>query len=324
MLATTFVSQPSVSSHPKSAFLLDMSNIHPGERDALSLLGTPLDTSPSQEVSVRVRRLPANATEEHVRTIALWSKELLHSFLLPVDQAEDNGFRSAVMVFKTMSGAQQAKSMLNGCMNSAGTSEMIVEIQGADSASTTGTAATSPSAASSATTVGSATHKPGRFGAAFQSIDNVHAQSNGSSYHGRDMGSLEAPRFPGMFSPQSPIGNHLASGKAMIANDASDDDETSDLLNDPVAYAEKGPSPPRRATAPQLPISMMAGLSLNTNGTPVSTSVPSPYGNGMLPHSNGIAPLTAPSSGMQFAGNSPHFSGQPHFPPVNPADQNPP
>lgn len=302
-----------------------MSNIHPGERDALSLLGTPVESSPSQEVSVRVRRLPVNATEEHVRTMALWSKELLHSYLLPADQADDKGFRSAVMVFKTMAGAQQAKSMLNGCMNSAGTGEMMVTILGVDSASTTGTAATSPSAASSVTTAGSATHVPARFGSTFQSMDKVHTQSNGPAYHGRDLASLDATQFPGIFSPQSPIGNHLASGKAMIANDGPDDDETSDLLNDPVGYAEKGPAQPRRATAPHLPIvSYMANLTINTNGTPGPSSVPSPYSNGVAPPSNGMSPMTAQGTGVHFPSNSPQFHGQPHFPPVNPADQNPP
>jgi hypothetical protein len=127
-----------------------------------------------------------------------------------------------------------------------------------------------------------------------------------------------------MFSPQSPIGNHLTengrmSGKDLIAHDSVDDDETSDLLKDPLAYAEiNNAAPQRRATAPQIPISSMAALSLNTNNMQGPSSLPQ-FGNAMSAQPGPMSPLDKGAFG-----GYPATYGRQNFPPVNPADQNPP
>ena len=158
---------------------------------------------------------------------------------------------------------------------------------------------------------------------------------NGSVYGAGDFVGVESSaHYQNIFSPQSPIGNHLTdrnrvSGKSLIKNDSADDDETGELLKDPVGFAENGLSGlQRRQTAPQLPLSRMASLSLNTTpinghashghyGHPAMTSSLTAIPNTMSPTAmgGGLTP------GMGF--NQPSY--RPHnFPPVNPADQNPP
>jgi hypothetical protein len=116
-------------------------------------------------------------------------------------------------------------------------------------------------------------------------------------------------------------------GKSVI-NDSVDDDETGELLKDPVAYAENGPSAQaRRPTNPQIPISRMAGLSLNTNSAagPASlNSFATPTALTSMSHANPMSPtLTNGGPPVNYQLGSQHYQRH-NFPPVNPADQNPP
>lgn len=156
------------------------------------------------------------------------------------------------------------------------------------------------------------------------------------------LGNGEFP-VSNLFSPTSPVNTSFASrnvGKTVINEDADDDDG---LLNDPLGYATGGPpvqsSMQRRATNPNtaMPLSRFASLSLNTNGVNGMSSPPLPNyssprsganmqspGAGlsaMSPHSIPSALSNAPNSGYQQY--SQHFA-RPTYPPVNPADQNPP
>jgi hypothetical protein len=186
------------------------------------------------------------------------------------------------------------------------------------------TAETISSAASSATSSTVGSRQPSRFNGTFQSMDKISPTST-SAFPVQELPNPDASaHYQNLFSPQSPIGNHLtdgtrALGKSLINNDFGDDDETSDLLKDPVAYAENGATAQRRATAPQIPIGRMAGLALNTNSSPGPSSLP-PYINAMSPHPNMNG--SGPGIGYPVAGNQ-HFPRH-NFPPVNPADQNPP
>jgi len=146
-------------------------------------------------------------------------------------------------------------------------------------------------------------------------------------------GSEPTVRYQDIFSPQSPIGNHLTdrnrtSGKSLIKNDSPDDDETGELLKDPVGFAENGPL--RRQTAPQIPLSRMANLSLNTTPASSHPSI-SHYGHPAMAaqlsaHPNTMSPspmgggLSGPAMGY---GQQSTFRSH-NFPPANPADQNPP
>ncbi|KZL76437.1 RNA binding protein [Colletotrichum tofieldiae] len=336
MAAPAFLqqSQPFRPSNTHAPFL---SSVNPFDRDATKPVGTPFANSGPVASSVLIRRLPLNTSEESLRLMVVWSKELVDVEVLPVDQSEDKGFRSAILKFRSANGAIEAKNMLDGKSNISNDANMIVEVLGGSPTASrryaepagTGSSSTASSAASSAPS----SRQPSRFNGAFQSLEKISPPMNGI------YGSSELPNpessahYQNLFSPQSPIGNHLTertriSGKSLINDDAADDDETGELLKDPVAYAENGATAQRRATAPQLPISRLASLSLNTSATPSPSSLPQ-YGqqgmNAMSAHPvmsptvMGGGPHSVP---FPMGGNHPY--GRHNFPPVNPADQNPP
>ncbi|KAM5346946.1 hypothetical protein ACJ41O_009951 [Fusarium nematophilum] len=297
---------------------------------------TPFSTSPSPMARVLIRRLPLNTSEESLRLMVVWSQELADVELLPVEQSEDPGFRSALLTFRTMAGACEARDMLDGRSNISNDAEMIVEILASSpvlarrypiEATSANTSSSASSAASSSSTTGA--RQPPRFNATFHSIESISPQTNGV-YPGHELPNPDtSAHYQNLFSPQSPIGNHLTelgriSGKTLIANDSVDDDETSDLLKDPVAYAENGATTQRRATAPQIPIGRLAALSLNTNTAPApgSASLP-PYMGAMSAQSGPMSPMDKPGFGMSYPGMNPPYQRH-NFPPVNPADQNPP
>ncbi|CAH0017003.1 unnamed protein product [Clonostachys rhizophaga] len=298
-------------------------------------IGTPYSTSPKPLINVLIRRLPLNTSDESLRLMVVWSKELADVELLPLDQSGDDGFRSAILKFKTMSGAQEARNMLDGRSNISNDAQMIVEVLDTSPTTSgkrsTGSGTTSPNGTASTNSSNMGARQPPRFStSAFHSLEKLSTQSNGLS--GTELPTPDAnSHYHNLFSPQSPIGMQLSdrtrvSGKSLIENNFADDDETSDLLKDPVAYAEINinSTSGRRATAPQIPIGRLQTLSLNGNGGPVSASVPSPYGNGIPSHANPINSLNGTAQGLGYTmGGNPHYQRH-NFPPVNPADQNPP
>ncbi|KAI9163445.1 Cell wall integrity protein scw1 [Paramyrothecium foliicola] len=309
-----------------SPYPANMNGVPLFDREVANPVGTPFAKPASPVVRVLIRRLPLNTSEESLRLMVVWSKELVDVELLPVDQSEDAGFRSALLRFKSMTGAMEAKNMLDGRSNISNDAEMIVEVLNSSPAfGRRYTAETIPSNATSATSSAAGSRQPSRFNGTFQSLDKISPTST-SAFPAQELPNPDASiHYQNLFSPQSPIGNHLtdttrASGKSLINNDFGDDDETSDLLKDPVAYAENGATAQRRATAPQIPISRMAGLALNTTAAPGPSSSLPPYINAMSAHPgiNGSGPaMSYPVGGNQ------HFPRH-NFPPVNPADQNPP
>jgi hypothetical protein len=276
-------------------------------------------------VRVLIRRLPLNTSEESLRLMVVWSKELADVELLPVDKSEDDGFRSALLRFRTMAGAMEAKLMLDGRSNISNDANMIVEVLSnsppmarrnpSDPAS-----AVAPVTSSAGPAPLAASRQPSRFNA-FQPLDSgVSPTSTGVFPAHEFMHPDASSHYQSIFSPQSPIGNHLnerprISGKSLISSDFGEDDETSDLLKDPVAYAENGANSQRRATAPQIPIGRMAGLSLGANHSQGPASLP--------PYMGPLSPANAPATGHGYPVNG-HSYPRHNFPPVNPADQNPP
>lgn len=292
--------------------------------------------------AVLIRCLPTSTTEDTLRLMVVWSKEFIDAEILAADKSEDPGFRSAVLRFKSHGGALEAKNMLNGKPN--GDAEMLVDFLPSsptfarrytvDNISNTGPSSSTSSTASS---TGPPNRQSSRFNGSFQSAQRVSPPTNGN-YGSNELPNPEnSAHYQSLFSPQSPIGNHLnertrITGKSLINNDSVDDDETGELLKDPVAYAENGPSiQARRPTNPQLPISRLAGLSLNTSNAAGSASM-SAYSSGMTPqalssHANPMSPtlMNATTGGppVNYQLNSQHYQRH-NFPPVNPADQNPP
>ncbi|KAK3693643.1 hypothetical protein B0T22DRAFT_368303 [Podospora appendiculata] len=319
--------RPSVSSKPSYGHSAAPLNGSPYDRDATK----PVATSTSAAL---LRKLPINVGEDTVRLITLFSKSLSKTDILPVDQSPDEGFQSVVLKFDSPTGAEEAKANLDGRPNPDASANMMVELLGSSPTNLgkrypLDTPSTATSSATSSTGSSSTSRQPSRFNGNFQSLDTMSPTMN--NVYGSELTSPESNgHYQNLFSPQSPIGNHLTdrsrvSGKALINNDSADDDETGELLKDPVGFAENGLQ--RRQTAPQIPIiSRMAGLSLNT--TPTTAAMPSLYGHhSMGPFSAHPAAPTptaigASGSGMGFNQQQPFRAH--NFPPANPADQNPP
>ncbi|KYK59867.1 RNA binding protein [Drechmeria coniospora] len=308
---------------------LHMSTAHMFEREPARPFAAPFSSSPSPMVRVLIRRLPLNTSEESLRLMAVWSKDLADVELLPVEKSEDEGFRSALLKFRNMAGAVEAKNMLDGRSNISNDAEMAVEILATSPALSRrhGKEPPSSSATSSAASSTPASRQHSRFNAIFPPVDALSPTSNGAFLAQHEFtNAVEPPpavNYHSIFSPQSPIGNHLSdqrhriSGKTLINNnDYGDDDETTDLLKDPVAYAENGLASQRRATAPQLPISRMAGLSL------AAAAAGNPPGPSSLPQY--MSPISPLGGGGSYAAAGHGFQQRSNFPPVNPADQNPP
>ena len=303
------------------------------ERDTANPMSPVFGNGASQIARVLINHLPATSTEESVRLLMMWSEEVADCHLLPLDLSEKSGLRSALVRFNNMAGALDARKKLDGRQNSHGDPRLAVRILSPGPFDRNNpldqTQNALHSAPSSAGSSGPTSRQQSRFNGSFQGLDSMSPTGTGN-FPGKDLPEPDATaRYQQLFSAQSPIGNHLtdhsrASGKALINDDYADDDETSDLLKDPVAYAEGGSATHRRATAPYLPlIGAMTEMSINTtSATSVSSSLPPYIGSTPSP----AGPLSPGHRGGPTSGFP--SSGQPfqrhNFPPVNPADQNPP
>lgn len=346
MAAPAFLPQSQAFRSPpgsqQSGYPVGLSTSNPFDRDATARpVGTPFSTTPSPASPVLIRRLPIDTTEEKLRLMLLFSQELVDVEMLSPELSEDAGLRSAVVKFKTPTAAQQAKDSLHG-KSMSNDVEMIVEILSGSPGSTRRypvemPSTTAPSVSSSLASNGPSSRQSSRFNGGFHSLEKISPPMNGIYATSELPNPDSSTHYSSLFSPQSPIGNHLTerariSGKSLISHDTADDDETRELLKDPVAYAESGPSQQRRATAPHLPIARLASLSLNTatNGAASLPAYGHPGVNQMPNHQNTMSPTAMTNNSATSAHpinyhlGGQHFQQRHNFPPVNPADQNPP
>ncbi|KAI9832175.1 MAG: hypothetical protein M1819_004526 [Sarea resinae] len=305
--------------------------------------------------AIFMRKLSRNASSEVLRSMFLFAKDFIDAEFVPQEFPEDTGYLSAVARFRTLSAAYEAKQMLDGKPNTANEANMIAEVlqnpimapgQRRHTVDSTASRQASSSASSAASSNGPAARQSSRYNGTFQAMEKVSSPpaastlSNGAALMNGDFPVPESSaHFQSLFSPQSPISNSLSerpriTGKSVI-NDDCVDEETGELLKDPVAYAKNGHSSvgipiPRRTTNPQLPLSRFAGLSISTNNNITSPPMPS-----YTSPRSGQAPLQTPNSsmsppGMVAQGQNTNYSLAPqhfprhNYPPVNPADQNPP
>ncbi|KAK7551409.1 RNA binding protein [Phyllosticta citricarpa] len=331
-----------------------------GERKSLENGTSPLFALPELESSISnpetkytptvlVRKLPRNTSDEAVRSMLLFAKDLISTEVVRTEFPEDKGYSTALARFKSIAGAEDAREKLNGKPNAANDAKMIVEILpsgglpavfGARRNTVDGTASrqTSGSNSSAASSTG---RQSSRFNGTFQSLEKL---SPPNAVLGNGDFSLTDT---GLFSPKSPVGNPFGERSQNLSkqliNDDAGDDETNELIKDPVAYARSGQNGPthlgRRTTTPQLPVSRFASLSLNTtSGTNSLTSPPlssfaSPRSVATVhspgPPMSAISPNNVhptmgslgPTSNYQL---TPQHYQRHNYPPVNPADQNPP
>ncbi|KAF2843237.1 hypothetical protein M501DRAFT_926239 [Patellaria atrata CBS 101060] len=309
--------------------------------------------------TILMRKLPQNTSDDTLRSMLLFAKDLIDVERIPSESAypEDQGFSTAVARFKTLASAHEARDRLNGKTNAANNAKMIVDVwqhgisptlgtrRNTIDGTSTGNRPGSTAAVSGVSTNGLSNRQSSRYNGTFQSMEKLSPPNVTPSLGNGDFPVREPNvHLSNLFSPKSPLNNSFndairVSGKSMINDDAGDD-ETGELLKDPVAYAKNGQSAhvamPRRTTNPQIPVSRFASLSLNTaNGANGMASPPMP--NYVSPRSvssmqspnSAMSPNTMPSSMASLGPNASYQLATQHFqrhnyPPVNPADQNPP
>ncbi|OXV11036.1 hypothetical protein Egran_01197 [Elaphomyces granulatus] len=233
-------------------------------------------------VAILVRNLSRNTSRETLRSMFMFAKEFIDADF--ITELPEESFLSAIVRFNTPAAAEEARAVLDGKPNTSNDAKMIVEMYtGAlpsrrntiDHAATRGLPGT-------VSTNGPLSRQSSRFNGTFSTLERL-TTTNGSSQSNSE--ALPAPdansRLHSLFSPQSPIGNGIGdfprvSGKSVIDQDL--DEDTGELLKDPVGYAQNGHASaaamPRRSTNPQVPTNRFAGLSLTTNITspPLSQS----------------------------------------------------
>ncbi|KAL3486720.1 hypothetical protein BJX62DRAFT_228523 [Aspergillus germanicus] len=282
--------------------------------------------------AIFMRKLPKNMSREALRSMFLFSNELLDADFVQCDLPEDTGFLAAIARFSSMAAAEEARALLDGKPNSKNDATMSVEIYNngssvppflprrntIDHSATRGLLNNGP------------TTRQSRFNGTFQTMEKLSSANPAGPSANENLPSAPetTSRLHNFFSPQSPIGNGgvpdfpRISGKSMIDQDI--DEDTGELLKDPVGYAENGHSgsvsaAPRRSTNPQIPTSHFANLSLTTNiSPPVQSYAPVQTSSSAFPQSmnNTMGGPTYPFPNAHTARHS--------FPAANPNDQNPP
>ncbi|KAL9107845.1 MAG: hypothetical protein Q9227_007360 [Pyrenula ochraceoflavens] len=275
-------------------------------------------------VAILIRKLPQSTSIEALRTMLLFAKDLVNIELISNKYDDDIGFQTAVAYFHTLMAANEAQVMLDGKPNTAGQANMIVEVLGNPPAASLSRRNTidhssvrSLAQSTSPSSMAQLSRHSSRFNNSFSPMDSRSPDDEIQSSNG----------IQSIFSQPS-IGNApfneraRVSGKSMIDQDGADD-ETGDILRDPVAYMKNGhsgnPSASRRATNPQMPTTRFQGLSLSTS---MSGSRAQNYMSpiNMATPTSTMSPTLGPNTSYPLPNQYPRHS----LPPVNPADQNPP
>ncbi|EEP78820.1 predicted protein [Uncinocarpus reesii 1704] len=290
---------------------------------------TPSNNVSGGQTAILMRNLPKNTTDETLRSMLVFAKDLISASLISKQNPEDGTFETAVAFFKSRSAAEEARDMLDGKRNFTDEADMVVELL------------SEPPALHRRNTIDqiprsnvhnplSQVSPPGLMShSSLLSRFDQGMISNGGISHNEFQSPDQASRLQSLFSAQSPLGDGLngrprVSGKSVI--DQEVDEDTGELLKDPIAYARNGHSGsmmmPRRSTNPPIPLNHFANLSLSTNLT--SPSLQS-FGSGS---STRPTPSSAMSPNFPNLGQNNGYHHSPfhrlNYPPVNPADQNPP
>ncbi|KAF2673083.1 hypothetical protein BT63DRAFT_145962 [Microthyrium microscopicum] len=286
--------------------------------------------------SILIRKLPRNCNSDVLRSMLLFAKDVADMRFVDFDFPDDKGFQTAIVRFSSLASANDARELLHGKTMGADATPLVVEVHNAPAGRRNTVDGISlrhgPNQASSmAPTNG--LRQSSRFNGTFQNLEKL-SPPNG-------MDTLPAPEsnsanIQSLFSPQSPLANSTVS-KSIINDDPTD--ETGKLLNDAVTFPKGGdstnPNMGRRLTAQHMPISRFGNLSLSTANQNAGLTSP-PMSAMVSPRS--IVPSQSPNPTMSPSGMTPlpglgpnsaypmppqHYH-RPNYPPVNPADQNPP
>ncbi|KAK5701422.1 cell cycle RNA binding protein whi3 [Elasticomyces elasticus] len=291
----------------------------------------PAALQESRGGAIIIRRLARGTSAEALDSMLIFSGDLIGTDFIRSPYAEDGAYATAIARFRSEAGAFEAQKMLHGKLNSSKEATIIVELGGNTMTGSFERRNTidgmgSRTQSSSASSGGSVSGPPSgrsRYGSSFQSgeLASPPLPTPGSNNG----------EFQNIFSHQSPLTNgtrtHRVSGKSTI-NDDSADDETRDLLNDPVAYARNGHQQAAQRPAMINSISSrFSSLSVSTEngygGSPQTNAMVSPRNTGNVQSpTNAMSPTAFMDGGSH--GPSSVNNPRPQYPPVNPADQNPP
>ena len=315
---------------------------NPFDSDSSFAIGSDRSFNLDGMTTLLIRKLPTQTTPESLRAMLLFTKDFIGAEFVSQESPQDQGFLTAIARFRNYPAAEEAQARLHGKQNQPNESPLYVELTHRSPGGGLGSRRDRPDMAfnrassNSNSSTGSSTQgqQYSRFNGAYQAIDRISppnimsTYTNGAPFSPGENGNPISPRS--FYSPQSPMGQALGdrqrvSGKAVIREDGVDD-EPGDLLKDPVAFAKNDASEQlsRHPTHPQL-LSRLSNLSLSTSHEtlPMSGFV-TPRSTAPLQSPTGTVPLSnlGPNGSFQMA--SQFQQRQHHFPPVNPADQNPP
>ncbi|KAJ5573900.1 uncharacterized protein N7459_008327 [Penicillium hispanicum] len=292
--------------------------------------------------AILMRKLPRNTSREALRSMLLFAKDFVDADFVNSDLPEDDGFLSAIARFNTLPAAEEARALLDGKPNSKNDANMVVEMYPGPVGSSLSNArrntidhTATRGLLGGVSSNGPLSRQSSRFNGTFQSLERLSAANPSSQAIGEGLPatSESGSRLHNLFSPQSPIRNGVGdlprvTGKSMIDEDP--DEETGELLKDPVGYAENGHSAsasvPRRSTNPQIPTGRFANLSLST--TMSSPPLPNyasggPSGQRMSASGPSSAYPGSVNHGHGFPYSSQHTPRH-SLPAANPNDLNPP
>ncbi|KAL4955180.1 hypothetical protein BDW69DRAFT_125960 [Aspergillus filifer] len=300
------------------------------DRPAQNLNGFIRQADAAGGGEILMRYLPQSMSREALRSMLLFSNQLIDADFV---HSEDTGFQSAIARFSSMAAAEEAQALLDGKPNSNNDANMVVKIHSTPAPPNLPRRNTIDHAATRSLLGNGPSTRQSRFNGTFQTMEKL-SSANTLGNDPLPPTSEANSRLHNFFSPQSPIGNGVPefpriSGKSMIGQD--DDEDTGELLKDPVGYAENGHSASvgaqRRSTNPQIPTSHFANLSLTTNMTSPPMQNFTPGGSAHMgvptPSSAYPQPMNASVGNPGFPYGSQHTPRH-SFPAANPNDMNPP
>lgn len=306
--------------------------------DARSSIPTSDRSALNQPATLLLKHLPITMSTEALNSMLIFAEDLLDT-RFAMDPQEDPGFQSALARFKTIEGANDAKNKLHGKPNSTNDAIMAVELL-STSDGTNGAGRKSsdvqPLRQMSASSSGSSSaNRLSRYNSTFQSMDKISPTrlSSSAELPDEEVDQNHQTYYTSQSSNTAFGDRGWTNGKSMI-NDNLVDDETGELLKDPLAYAKNGSSNayPRHSVNSHVPLSRFANLKVDTvgdNGRDDAQHMSSnQFGYGSRSSQQVTSPTLADFSGMpmsptSYSQLSPQFQRS-HYPAANPADQNPP
>lgn len=303
------------------------------------------DATPSAS-ALLLRKLSASMTQETLNSMLLFASDLIDTqFVNSAPGSEDHGLQMAVARFSSIEGASEVRQRLHGKPNASGDASMMVEIiKGPNIVGQQRRVSDAQAAhlSTSASSGGSSHGRASRFSNQFQTLEQRTSPTRASRVSGSldftNMDGAANSKIEDLFSPTSPIrttANRARLPSRSVMGDETTDDETRELLSNPVAFAEGNH---RNRNTARMPISQFGNLRLDTNDGNAYDGLGYPMmsptsGNGTYSSRSGPRSMQTPntdhSSSYGFSPTSPHNTFSPNsrthqFPPANPADQNPP